>query len=1482
MGIESMVLRAIMFVASVAYQQAQTAKMKRKMKEQQDKMKGSEFTKRGEAAPIPVVYGRQRMGGIQVTEKVKNNYTAASETGDKVFENSFGSGSQSGSKNEFLTAQYVIAQEGINQVKHLKVDGQDYDRKPYDIKEEAEFQHRIRCFYDGGTADPVATANGLRSTNYFTGCSYATAHFKLNRDNPQYNGIPEMGFLIEGQKVRSVIRSGTLPNYTYALDTSYSYSNNPAYCLLDYLLSSSYGRGLTASQIDLESFYNAAQVCDTTVMTGAQVSGKMFSQPRVTKVGTYSELPSTLKEETYPNDLWFTEDTSKYYTWVKPASTWVFQETTFGFTRNIPLYECNIELDVSRPIRDNILALLSTMGMAELTYTTGGKYKLSLEYPTSQAEVDALIPAALQFGEDEIIRESVSINFPNAQERLNQCTVRFYNEHNDFKEDTVTWPTAGSTVYNTYLSEDNGIQHHSEETGVGITDPYHALAKAEQLVRKSRTVHTISFTLNKAGLVLEPGDFIKLTLGDMGLNDEVYRVEAIKVNENFTVDVTAYFFDYQSLAWNISDDQAYIIPPTYVHSLTAPSNVTFTAGTSTISGFSTGKVTWTAAGDINVKDYVVYISSDGGTTYNELGTTVNTFLDVGNIKAGSYLFGVKSRSNTGRTSGMSVSSSNSVAATNAAYASLTIFKRSASAPTTPTGGVYNWATGTITTVPTGWSTTVTTGADPLYVSTLNITTNDPADTADALSGWATPAVLAQNGADGAPGVDGIDGVDGANGLDGADGSDGNTVALLTVYKRSATAPSTPTGGSFNFTSVVLTAPSGWSSTVPAGTDPLYSSNSVASIVGTSGTDTTLTWSSPVVMAQNGVNGTNGVDGVDGVDGVTGKSVYTGVIYIRASSTPAAPTGGSFNFGTNTLTPPSGWSLSVPSGSNPVYATRYVFSITGDTGSVTAGTWVTPFKVAENGQDGLDGSDGLSTYTAFIYRRATSTPSTPTGGSYDFGTNTLTPPTGWFRTIPSGTDPVYTTSALASVVGTIGTDTTLTWFTPYELVRNGINGVDGVDGVDGSDGVSGNTVAQLQIFKRSSTAPSTPSGGSFNFDTLTLTAPTGWSSTAPTGTDPLYTSSAIASIVGTSGTDSSITWSSPTVLARNGDDGVDGAPGADGADGADGSNGKSVYTAVIFKRSSTAPSAPTGGSFNFGTNTLTPPSGWSLSVPTGTDPVYATRYVFSIIGDTGSQTAVTWATPFKLAENGVDGADGADGLDGSDGRSTFLASVFKRSSTTPSTPSGGSYNFGTNTLTPPSGWSSSVPVGTDPLHISTTLASVVGTTGIDSTLTWTSPAILAQNGTNGANGTDGVDGARGAGWFRYVDSTNASSYYATDTQTRVNAAFATATSLTPTTGDKFIIKCTDTAIAYSYASSTWSTQADFIDGNLMVAGTITSNELATGSVTADKINVSSLDAISATIGTFQSAISGARLVIQDDKILVYDSSNVLRVKIGNLA
>ena len=73
--------------------------------------------------------------------------------------------------------------------------------------------------------------------------------------------------------------------------------------------------------------------------------------------------------------------------------------------------------------------------------------------------------------------------------------------------------------------------------------------------------------------------------------------------------------------------------------------------------------------------------------------------------------------------------------------------------------------------------------------------------------------------------------------------------------------------------------------------------------------------------------------------------------------------------------------------------------------------------------------------------------------------------------------------------------------------------------------------------------------------------------------------------------------------------------------------------------------------------------------------------------------------------------------------------------------------------------------------------------------------------------------------------------------------------------------------------------DTVGATMVVDGAITTDKLNAGAVTAAKISVTQLSAISATIGTLRTASTGSRTEIKDNLIEIYDSSNVLRVRIG---
>lgn len=197
-------------------------------------------------------------------------------------------------------------------------------------------------------------------------------------------------------------------------------------------------------------------------------------------------------------------------------------------------------------------------------------------------------------------------------------------------------------------------------------------------------------------------------------------------------------------------------------------------------------------------------------------------------------------------------------------------------------------------------------------------------------------------------------------------------------------------------------------------------------------------------------------------------------------------------------------------------------------------------------------------------------------------------------------------------------------------------------------------------------------------------------------------------------------------------------GTSGTNGTNGTNGNSVYVATVYQQSATQPATPvaTASSYNFATNTLTPPAGWSITQPaTTTTPTYACDYTFS--GAAGSTVTGTgnWSTPYIEAVAGTNGTNG---------EYRDIIQLYLTSATSPTKPDTVQYYFSTNTTGTQSGgtagWSLTRPAATTtPTYVTTALAATTTPAVVVTVGSWSTPVIAAQNGTNGTNGSVGTTG-----------------------------------------------------------------------------------------------------------------------------------------------
>lgn len=166
------------------------------------------------------------------------------------------------------------------------------------------------------------------------------------------------------------------------------------------------------------------------------------------------------------------------------------------------------------------------------------------------------------------------------------------------------------------------------------------------------------------------------------------------------------------------------------------------------------------------------------------------------------------------------------------------------------------------------------------------------------------------GDNGYNGKDGRDGKDGKDGIDGVPGIDGDTIRAVIAYKstNSSLRPDTPTGGSWDAVTGVVTYPEGWSGSDANPYGYVWMSSAAFSSKGTQ----VQAWSTPIRLT--------GEDGRDGVDGKNIEFIYK--LTVTDLTKPQKPG----NIPNKTDYVPEGWT-DHPSGITEQYQCEWMCSRT---------------------------------------------------------------------------------------------------------------------------------------------------------------------------------------------------------------------------------------------------------------------------------------------------------------------------------------------------------------------------------------------------------------------------------------------------------------------------------------------------------------------------------------------------------------------------
>lgn len=191
--------------------------------------------------------------------------------------------------------------------------------------------------------------------------------------------------------------------------------------------------------------------------------------------------------------------------------------------------------------------------------------------------------------------------------------------------------------------------------------------------------------------------------------------------------------------------------------------------------------------------------------------------------------------------------------------------------------------------------------------------------------------------------------------------------------------------------------------------------------------------------------------------------------------------------------------------------------------------------------------------------------------------------------------------------------------------------------------------------------------------------------------------------------------------KDGKDGKDGQDGKDGIDGVPGIDGDTTRVVLAYKstKSIERPDTPVGGSWDYDTNTIIYPEGWSGSDSNPNGYVWMSTATFSSKGT----IVVPWSTPVRLT-----GADGHDGADGSN--IEFVYKLTVTSLVTPTKPTGNSQTEAIR-----QGWTDHPTGISEQYQCEWVCSHNLQTDG--SWSEWSSPTIWSKWGVNGKDG-DGVE------------------------------------------------------------------------------------------------------------------------------------------------
>ena len=536
--------------------------------------------------PIPVIYGRRRVGGTRVFIEV------------------------SGSSNEYLHLVLVLSEGPVTAIDNVYLD----DVLSMDAKFTGLLTVTKHLGTPGEPADATLTADVPKWTSACKLSNCAYLYVKLKYDRNAFSGLPT---------ITADVRGRTLYD---PRDGQTRYSNNPALVLRDYLSNTIYGRGISSSAIDDTSIAAAANACDVRITApsfsdiftvSTTTEALTFAQPIPidtgdgVKVSSTATVPSPLVAGTTYYAIKVTDTSYQLATTLANAYAGVAIDLTSAGSGqhtlaqvNYAAYACDGTIDTNQTAYDNVRALLTACrGMLVFS---GGKYRLVLDVATT----------ASSFGFTESnITGSWVISQAGKRAKYNRVTAGFYNPAKKWQPDLAM-------VESTALrATDNGLILEAKIDLPFTANSYRAQNIGQLTLNQSRYGLVVKFSAFQEGLRCEVGDVVPITHTTPGWSAKLFRIMQIEIKDNDEVYVVAREYSASVYTQAVLSPAAVIaqsnLPDPF--SVPAVSGLTLASGTSELLRLADGsvisriRVGWTAPTEVYAQKGQVEVQTQATT-----------------------------------------------------------------------------------------------------------------------------------------------------------------------------------------------------------------------------------------------------------------------------------------------------------------------------------------------------------------------------------------------------------------------------------------------------------------------------------------------------------------------------------------------------------------------------------------------------------------------------------------------------------------------------------------------------------------------------------------------------------------------------------------------------------------------------------------------------------------------------------------------------